>query len=185
MDHVLAIDPGPDLGMARRTPSGKIESWQIFTVPLTHPYAIVTEFLHHLNVDEPIDRMILEPFSFNKVHKDRGFIDYNPAEWVGALKLFCEQEGIPYTLQQPSLVVGTTAFWGDASPGNTKLRTIGLWVPDKMPSGGPKKNNAHQRDALRHLVYRLCNVEGDKSFLWLLRDKKKYNNLLLDRQFEL
>lgn len=137
------------------------------------PHLEVSHALYDAHIRHTINTIILEPFLFRKEDsRTRAYIDYTPAEYVGVVKEFAQEYNVPLVLQQASQAVGETAFWGDGALGNKKMQDLGIWVPGKQ--------NPHQRDALRHLLYYLSFTLKNKSFFELLRTGKKYDRLDLN-----
>jgi hypothetical protein len=154
---ILAIDPGPGTGFALLADTG-LEVWQQQYDPLHGGHLKLYRALLDLRLG--LDKIILEPFTFRKDDQTRDKIDFTAAEYVGVVRTFAQLYAVPLVLQQASITVGSTAFWGDSAQGNAKLRKLDLWDSRQAP---------HGMDALRHLLYYMTFTLNQD--VWLQRLK--------------
>ena len=155
---IFGIDPGPHTAIVRYDLDKNEFCFRYFDFT---PTGINTEDPHdqiYAHLRKAViegDTIVCEKFEWQKEKQERGVrLDYDAAEYVGVVKLFCQQySGIKLVMQSPAEAVGNAIFWSD-----DKLRRVGLYRPIK-----------HERDALRHLLKYLTFTLGDHRFLRQLK----------------
>lgn len=99
------------------------------------------------------DRVISEMFTFRKNKKK---VQYDSVEYIGVMKLWCQDNGMPYIEQ--------TVGQGKATSENTfwnveKLKAVGLYL-----TGQP-----HANDATAHMLYYITFTLKQHHYLDLLK----------------
>jgi hypothetical protein len=123
--QIVAIDPGTTTGIATfGDTTGRWGRWQ--HGPQPHHKKLWSDLAHN----RP-DTVVCETF----IYQLRQKVILDSVEYIGVVKLFCEQTHVRYVPQAPAQGKG---FWDDP-----KIRALGLWLPN-MP---------HAMDATRHLLY--------------------------------
>ena len=171
-DTWVAIDPGPDCGVAlwHRYPTDKdtyhpnafhFYTWSLDgRVKHTNPDHL---WLLHKKLSETVydsDTLIYEKFHWQpEVANNSPKIDIRPAEYGGVIEIFGINQGKviddDLIIQSPAQAVGDHCFWD-----NWKLRALGLYKPGK--------DQRHEMDALRHLLfYAMTKANDQKLLLWL------------------
>lgn len=170
---IIAIDPGPHVGIARWYPDhiDKDSQFQMQTLDFTRrpddAFIGLYDFLQTTVYRG--DTVVLERFEYQREKaQQRNHLDFTAAEHVGAVKLWYQLHitmGVKLVLQSPGQAVGNEAREGDDNDHGifwtrAKLEKLGLW---KMC-----KSN-HERSALRHLLYHVSFGVGDKRFILALK----------------
>jgi len=162
---LLAIDPGPHTGVfADSRRNGYPGHWAV-TLDLgaeatkaggwSCPHEYLYDWLdsHH----DTTTAVILEKFEYQKEKaQTREHLNFDAAEYVGVVKLWCAQRNLDLILQSPSTVVSKEGktFWND-----DKLKRVGLW----------RGMDRHARDAARHYLYYVTFTLKDNTWLEKLR----------------
>jgi len=134
---IWAIDPGPHTGIFY------MKGLEPCRVTLDYTDGLVHRPHEHLylwllqNIDPANDTIVYEPFEFRKEERDREYINYQAAEFVGVIALFCDLTNTAGVRQMAAQVM---SFWED-----DKLKRVGLYVPGK--------ERRHERDATRHWLH--------------------------------
>lgn len=106
--------------------------------------------------------IVCERFEFRKDEQNRDKIDYKPVEYIGVIRLFTKMyrhSGVKLIMQSASHTVGKSAFFGDGSEGNAKMKHLGLYIPGQR----------HATDAARHYAYYRTFTLDDLTFLHALK----------------
>jgi hypothetical protein len=135
--RIVALDPGGTTGVVAYEPGKDLR---------TEHLASAIEVWAYLNKLYPT-RVVFERFAYQRRDK----VDLTPVEVIGVIKLWCDINDVPYTIQTPSQAKN---LWTDG-----KLKQLGLWEPGKN----------HAMDAVRHLMYYLIVTKGDRSWLQKLK----------------
>lgn len=132
--RIIAFDPGGTTGYSvgeLRGPDGVLR----FTA---RQYRFDHMELHKYLVKQDPDWIVCESFEFrNAVKKGTELIS---CEYIGVIKLYCQEWQIPLSLQTAS-TVGAGGKKGYFS--NQKLKDLKFYLPAKL----------HAMDSLRHLLY--------------------------------
>jgi len=176
-DSWIAIDPGPDCGVAiwHRYPDPKDtyhpNAFHFYTWSLDgrtkhendeHLYTLQS---HLKETVYPSDTLIYEKFHWQKEKANESpKIDLRPAEYGAVIELFGLNQdkviGDDLIVQSPAQAVGDHCFWD-----NWKLRALGLYKPGK--------DQRHEMDALRHLLFYAMTTKQDQKLLLWLRDRMR------------
>jgi hypothetical protein len=144
---IYAIDPGPHTGIFWR--EGHLE-FRAETLELDEGHLELYKWLEaHIWSG---DRIILESFEFRKEYKDREYLNYKAAEYIGVVKTFAAKTKTPLTMQTASTAKG---FWDD-----DKLKRIGVYK---------FCGTRHTRDAARHWLHYWTTRMGNQEFLFRLK----------------
>jgi hypothetical protein len=151
--RILAIDPGPTTGFALFNRG----AWDVWEEEVGN-YADFANAIEAMLTAETL--IICERFQFLHENRDRMKIDFTPAELVGVIKFVAgNTDNAGLVMQNPSVAVGRTAFWGDGPGGNAKLKKLKLWFEGKK----------HGRDAVRHILWYITFTRKDDYYLTLLK----------------
>jgi hypothetical protein len=142
--RIVALDPGGTTGWATVTIMAHQEP--VFN------HGMLTSKNHHkklfdllLILHEGIDELTVVCESFEYRNASRAGLELVSTEYIGVMKLFCQENDITYHMQSASqgkIRDKPTAF---VKPDN--LKRLGLWSP----------NQIHAMDAYGHLLYYLIN----------------------------
>jgi hypothetical protein len=187
MDHILAVDPGGDTGIA--TFDYRTGEWRTREMPYD-PIALHSFFFHWMAFRKESNiTIICESFNYRPVGKyDFGGsraipkVDLTPVRVIGILDLATRQQQRDIHWQQPSCVNGDDGkksdnpdvFWTDE-----KVKKLGLY----------KAASVHAMDAVKHILYyrafTLGPTEGDDGLL-LFRAVKgmKFTETMTNGSFE-
>jgi hypothetical protein len=167
---IIAVDPGPHTGIATwlfpdTSKAGAINpvNFAFETLDLREvnaPHLCLAQYLDRRIINR--DTLVLERFEFQKEKaQQRPHINYDAAEYVGAVKLWHQQMSSQrrpeLVTQSPAFAVGNedSIFWT-----NEKLKHLGLYQLTK---------SEHERSALRHLLQYVSVTLNDKRFIYALK----------------
>ncbi len=140
MTRVLAVDPGPHVGIARYTDTPEQGAeWVEWEETPARFYDVVAQWV------EWADVVVCENFF---ISGSRASSANETIEMIGVLRYACRQEGTQFVTQSPAEAKMFST--------NEKLKRIGWWRPAKTD---------HARSATRHLlVYLVKNhrIESDR-----------------------
>jgi hypothetical protein len=147
--RVIALDPGTHTGVCIYDTKGSI--FEVYTLgPEEHHLTLLQE----LQEFEP-DHVVWERFQYQRRELTKGVsLVLDSREYIGIAKLYCQQHvAVTRHEQTPAQAKN---LWTDQ-----KLKKLGLWEMTK---------SAHERDALRHMLYFLVVTRGDRSWVMKLKD---------------
>jgi hypothetical protein len=156
--QLLALDPGGTTGWAEWSESTN----QVTTGELTgeEHHLALWALLENFRLDGISNHLtsivVCESFEFRKDERFRHKINYDAAEYVGVVKVYCQYwkrftQSIDLVVISASTAKG---FWDD-----DKLRRAGYYI----------KGSKHVRDAVRHLLRYRTFVLNDHDLLRLLK----------------
>jgi hypothetical protein len=144
---IFAIDPGPNTGIFWRVEHFE---FQAATLILDEGHRELYKWLEeHVTSG---DRIVLESFEYRKEYKDREYLNYKAAEYIGVVKTFAVTHRVQVIMQTASLAKG---FWVD-----DKLKRIGVYKFCKT---------RHSRDAARHWLHYWTTKLGNQEMLFRLK----------------
>lgn len=155
--QLISFDPGGATGVAICLFDGQefhIDATTIWRPE--HHQGIQDEILEAVIVSGDLGALtvITEGFEFRQGTQQRRGLELISREYIGVMKLTCNQNGVPLIQQKPAHAL---SFMDDE-----KLKRCGELRT-------PLHENRHANDALRHLLFYLINTQ--KSSYW--RDKLK------------
>jgi hypothetical protein len=127
-NKIVGIDPGGTTGLVIYDHNEK--SWKGMELVGEHYQA-----LHNTLHDAEPDVIVCERFDYRP---KQGSVDLDPVEYIGVIKLYCQQFNVPAHYQDQ--LKGHKGLWT-----NDKLKVLGLYVPGK----------GHAMDAMRQVLYYL------------------------------
>lgn len=150
----LAFDPGGATGWAHALDDDGIWYVTSGTQWNKEHHAWVLNTIKKYRVQPYPLTVITESFEFRQSSNQRRGLDLISREYIGVMKLICEDYNIPFLQQMPAHAI---RFMSD-----DKLKLVGNLRH-------PLHDCRHENDALRHLFFKL--ISKDRESFWL--DKLK------------
>lgn len=137
---IIALDPGGTTGWATvRLEPRKVTEWNCGQLAQTEHHSQLFTLLGMNHTDNCA--VVCERFEYRAYSRPGLVLDSR--EYIGVAKLFCQERNVPFVLQ--------SAAQGKGFVKDQNIKKLGLWSP-----GWP-----HAMDAMRHLLYYICNGDSD------------------------